>query len=254
MTNHALDSFLNDLRQLGMDRIVRLGGNSKEKWTWEYLLRNISWQMKKTTFEKSSQQTARYRVESLYTEGKSWCESLNSNELSWPAVREHLKSNYPNLLTCFTEIEHMDEARLDDIRLARKVGGFAYDFWCKGGDIHDAERLAKECESLLGEPPKFQVDVDDREEGSKYRVLDKIFLNAHAVAKASAAAEDDIWRLNLNERKALIQRWASEINPRTLQDKVAEIHRRHQLACSKRRDIYQEFDARCLAERKSFFF
>ena len=54
------------------------------------------------------------------------CESLNSQSLSWPAVRERLRSRYPDTLKCFTALEQIEDAKIADIRLARKAGGFAF--------------------------------------------------------------------------------------------------------------------------------
>jgi hypothetical protein len=42
MTNHAVDSFLEDLLKVGVKRIARVGGRSKEKWIKEYLISELS--------------------------------------------------------------------------------------------------------------------------------------------------------------------------------------------------------------------
>ena len=63
MTNHALDSYLEDLRNTGVTKLVRLGRGSKESWTQTYQLSNISRNMKKTTYEKSSLASSHLQVE-----------------------------------------------------------------------------------------------------------------------------------------------------------------------------------------------
>ena len=145
LTNHALDSFLADIRDAGILTFARVGSMSKESWTGEYDLKMLTRKLKKTTFERTSSQSAHHQVEGssphshrdvilnsagLWTEGVSWCESLNTSTLSWPAVREYLKHGDPAALACFVDIENTDQTRLADIRLARKVGGFAFEFWC----------------------------------------------------------------------------------------------------------------------------
>ena len=136
-TNHALDSFLKDIQQAGVTKFVRLGGNSKETWTKAFSLRAAARGLKKTTFERSRENQAHRQVEGLTTEGTSWCESLNSDVLSWPAVRELLKSRYPAILERFAGLEKVDSSRISDIRLARKAGGFAFDFWGTGTYISE---------------------------------------------------------------------------------------------------------------------
>ena len=250
MTNHALDSFLDDLRKSGIPGLIRLGGNSKEPWTKGIQLSAISRNMKKTSIERRDLSISRDQTEALTNEGTSWCESLSSQALSWPAVREHLKRSYPDTLKSFTALEQVEEAKLSDIRLARKAGGFAFEFWSCGGDIQDINRLLAHFESLLGDTHEFQEDADDHDVHTRSRVLDQIFWNADAAAKTNASSENDIWRLTLSERKDLLERWTVEIEPQTISDRTAEIHRRHQAATLRRQQLLNYIDARILAQRE----
>ena len=188
----------------------------------------------------------------LTTEGTSWCESLNADILSWPAIRELLKSRYPAILERFAGLEKVDSSRLSDIRLARKAGGFAYQFWATNGDINDLDRLLEKFSSMLGNQYEFQDDADDGGLQTKYRVLDNIALNAANTAASDAPSGSDIWKLTLKERQRLLNKWKEEIDPQTILDRTAEIHRRHQAAVSKRYEVYDEIDARCLQNRKQF--
>lgn len=45
-TNHALDSFLNDLRKDGITKLVRLGGGSQEQWIEAFRPRAITRRVK----------------------------------------------------------------------------------------------------------------------------------------------------------------------------------------------------------------
>lgn len=63
MTNHALDSYLEDLRKSGVKKLARLGGQSKEQWTKEYKLSVISRNVKRTTFERSSLSQCHNQIE-----------------------------------------------------------------------------------------------------------------------------------------------------------------------------------------------
>ncbi len=186
----------------------------------------------------------------LTTEGTSWCESLNANVLSWPAVRELLKLRYPAILERFAGLEKVDSSRLSDIRLARKAGGFAFEFWATGGDIHDLDRLLEKFSSMLGNQYEFQDDADDDDLRTRYRVLDNIALNAANTAASKSSPGCDVWTLTLKERQHLLNKWKEEIDTQTILDRTAELHRRHQVAVSKRVKVYLDIDARCLQDRK----
>ena len=186
----------------------------------------------------------------LTTEGTSWCESLNADVLSWPAVRELLKCRYPAILERFVGLERVDSSRISDIRLARKAGGFAFNFWGTGGDINDVDRLLEKFSSMLGSEFEFQDDADDGDLRTKYRVLDKIALNAANTAALDSSPDSDVWRLTLKDRHRLLDKWKEEIDPQSILDRTAEIHRRHQVAVLKRYEVYHDIDARCLQDRK----
>ncbi|KAL9127763.1 MAG: hypothetical protein Q9217_003421 [Psora testacea] len=245
LTNHALDSFLADLRDAGIVNFARMGSGSKETWTHEFELRKLTQKLKKTTLEKTSTQSAYHQVEGLWTEGTSWCESLNGGILSWPAVREYLTTHDPSVLANFTELETVDQGKLSDIRLARKAGGFAYEFWCSGGDLKDVERLLEHFNNMVGSNPF--LDVDDDAITTKHRVATDICCNADTVKQR--ASPHDLWAVSLREREKLLESWKENIEPRTILDRTAEIHRRHYLATHRKRAVFDDIDARSLANQ-----
>ena len=63
LTNHALDSFLSDLRDAGIVTFVRMGAGSKESWTQEFDHKKQAQKLKKTVYEKTSSQSAHLQVE-----------------------------------------------------------------------------------------------------------------------------------------------------------------------------------------------
>lgn len=65
-TNHALDSFLQDLLKDGVVNVARLGGGSREEWTKPYLLRELSSRLKRTQIEQSILSTSRLRLECMF--------------------------------------------------------------------------------------------------------------------------------------------------------------------------------------------
>lgn len=104
-------------------------------------------------------------------------------------------------------------------------------------------------ETMLGSNDLLN-GMEDADEGSRERVLATITRNAKRVG--SSGHENDVWTLALKQRKELSKKWKEEVNPWTIIDQAAEIHRRHQSAVSKKKDINQKIDARCLLKRKFF--
>lgn len=156
------------------------------------------------------------------------------------------------MLDQFAGLEKISESTLSDIRLARKAGGFAFEFWCAGGDIKDIDRLLEKVSSMLGEKGGAQSSdsEEDRDFQPRQRVFNNIVSNADAVAELNFTTGVDVWRLSLSERQALLTEWNEDINPQTISDRTAEIHRRHHTAICKRNELYHSIDARCLEQRK----
>jgi len=245
MTNHALDNFLGDLRQIGLSSFVRIGKNSKETWTQEFSMRNVSKRVKKTTLERSNAKTAHIQADALWTEGVSWCESLNCDTLCWPAVRELLEIKYPDILPCFADIAQVDESRLTDVRLARKGGGFAYEYWCDGGDLKDIARLLERFNKLLNKTPFMEENDDNITIDAHQRVVAQISQNASSHLERPSKV--DVWSLPMKEREKLLDQWKQEIELRNILDRTAEIHRRYQAVIQRKRNVHYEFDARVCA-------
>lgn len=138
---------------------------------------------------------------------------------------------------------------LSDIRLARKAGGFAFEFWCMGGDINDVDHLLQKFSTMLGNEYEFQDDARDHDLQTKYRVLNRIAQNAANVSPPNPSSENNVWKLVLPERTRLLQKWKQEIDPQTILDRTAEIHRRHQVAIFNQYEVMHDLDARCLQEQ-----
>ena len=104
-------------------------------------------------------------------------------------------------------------------------------------------------ETMLGSNDSLS-GMEDADECSRDRVLATIKKNAERAG--SSGNENDVWTLTLKERKELSKKWKEEVNPWTIIDQAAEIHRRHQSAVSKKKGVSQKIDARCLAQRKFY--
>lgn len=94
---------------------------------------------------------------------------------------------------------------------------------------------------------RFSTDGEVHDECALTRVWTTLERNATTIAKASD--KGDIWTLNMNERQRILQKWKEEIDPRTILDRTAEIHRRHQVAVSRKYQARSDIDIRCLGEQ-----
>lgn len=166
--------------------------------------------------------------------------------MSWPAARDHLRDKHPDILGRFTGLERVDQSILSDIRLARKAGGFAFEYWCAGGDIKDTNRLLEHFNTLLGNA-RFSDDHVIHDDNALTRVWTTFEGNAANIANASDAG--DVWKMSLGGRQQLLQTWKEEIDPRTVLDRTAEIHRRHRAAISRKQQARNDIDMRCLGEK-----
>ena len=199
------------------------------------------------TNEQQRSSSANHRVIGLATEGTSWSQSLNAESLCWPAVRELLKAKYPTIFNRFAGLEKVSDSALSDIRLARKAGGFAYEYWCTGGDIRDVDQLLEKFNSMLDtDNTGDETDADLR---TRQRVMDQIFSNVNQDFGSTTVVADDVWNLGLEERQSLLRSWKEELDLRTILDKTAEIHRRHQVAQNDKNKVRGDLDARCLEQQ-----
>ena len=238
-TNHALDSFLGDLRDRGITKIVRLGGKDTEDWLKPLRISEVRSKIKLTQSEWLPIKAARTRQHVLTREGLGWADGFSSTSFSWHVFKDHLKFNHQGVYEEFQEIERLN-AELRDLRRIKRYNGFGYAYWVQGGDLADIESLLDTVDSLLGKP------CSDSEESFRMKLLAHVKENAiHASTKSGG-----IWSMNLVERHAHVARWVEELNAWSLCDGLAEVHRRHQVAVRSLNSVYQPLDVKCLANQQ----
>lgn len=66
MTNHAVDSFLEDLLKVGVKKIARIGGGSKEKWTQDYSISELSGRVKERGSDRKRTSQDRWAARRSY--------------------------------------------------------------------------------------------------------------------------------------------------------------------------------------------
>ncbi|KAH8600108.1 hypothetical protein B0O99DRAFT_503550 [Bisporella sp. PMI_857] len=124
-TNHALDQFLEHLIEIGVEKIIRIGGQSKSKILEGKNLRVVSQGEAKTNSE-------RYLVARTYEElgriEQSITEALGSLHAThkgtdWNNLKHHLQSKYPRI---YSQFSRFDE---DGFEI---VGKDPFDVWTQG--------------------------------------------------------------------------------------------------------------------------
>ena len=182
-----------------------------------------------------------------YDQVVNWTQGLNQ-EVSWPALQHHLKATDKKAFEALSRIEYIETTSSRDNRVAKRAGGFAYEFWCQGGDINNVDHLLG-CFSATLENNDDMTSEDKSMERAKERV--QLAISRNAKRAANAVTGNDIWALPLKERRLLLQKWKQEMNPWTVVDQTAEVYRRHLMAVAQTIRNRDEIYLKCLAERRS---
>ena len=245
-TNRACDDFLLDSMKKGITKIARLGSNSKEERIKPYFLRELTGNMMLTGMERHKTSEARRQVDHLFRDGLGWAEALSKDMLGWHSLKDHLRTHHTTIYHHFASLEKID-TDVTDLRRTKGYSGFAYEFWMSGGDIQDVNALLDVLNTLLGD-----CDISSSSASSSLQFKEKIFAAVKCNTRLETGHSDSnqIWSLSLEERQNLVAQWIRELNPYKVCEGLAEIHRRHQEALSRKKLANLAIDARCLAKRQ----
>ena len=249
MTNHALDNFLADLYKQGITKLARIGANSKEGWIDRFTLPSLRKGFNKSSKEAALIGRAMDKVECLSTHGRGWCEAFNSGNLTWAAVQEHLRSKYKDAFESFSKVEPIRPRKASDLRSVRNGhGGFAFAYWCDGGDLEDIRGLARFFRYFIGETESLSADESSSSGASSSPIPPYQFpLPSSHTSKDST---NDVWSLTMQSREDLIAKWKGEISIFDSADKLAEVHQRYLKAQKEKKEVHEAVDARCLADQQ----
>lgn len=73
VTNHAVDSFLEELLKAGVKKIARVGGGSKEIWTRDYLISKLAGKLKNSDTDKKRIGRDRWATRRSYLSPLDFC-------------------------------------------------------------------------------------------------------------------------------------------------------------------------------------
>ncbi|KAB2101546.1 hypothetical protein AG0111_0g10456 [Alternaria gaisen] len=136
-TNHALDQFLEHLLDIGVKKLIRIGGMSKSKKLFNHNLRTIGDQETKTKSEKYMA-AVRYRsLEENESEAVKTFSGLHglSKRAQWQNLKAHIYEEYPRIYNQFR--------RVDDQGF-QTAGRHPFDVWIAGSETHHRPVLSPE--------------------------------------------------------------------------------------------------------------
>ena len=249
VTNHALDSFLKGLHAVGISNLARLGNGSKEDWLERFKVKHLarSKKFQASMAVNTVRRESRKYADALLVEGMAWCQALNEQRLSWPAVREYLSLHEPQILDEFTSVEPARTGRPSELLYARRAGGFAFEYWCEGGDLRDITSLLQKFDQLLDDT-EFLEREDDTDKTSLEHVRGSIALRVTSFLENESML--GIWSLTAEQRAELVHQWEEKIPLDSVLDRTVEIHRRYHVAVERRRQARAEYESQLLQEGK----
>lgn len=178
------------------------------------------------------------------------CDSVSSPErVGWFTVAEHLRANkhYHYILNQLV-ISTTPGDKLHKSGLAKRASGFPYVFWSSGGDLKVFDNsLAKEFAEFLG-----QNDPDGLKSIDNNAIIQCVLheIVSKAYENSQIAGEENIWKLSLPDRKALVLKWAKEIDQKAIARGILKIHFDHQEAVRQLQCIRQSTEVRCLLKQR----
>ncbi|KAH9865451.1 hypothetical protein J1614_009035 [Plenodomus biglobosus] len=121
-TNHALDQFLEHLLDIGFDKVIRMGGQSKSLKLRDHNLRSISKSEEKTKSEKYMASKTYKALEQSEKSSRSIFRALRDLEkwTGWDSIKSHIEEQYPTIYSQFREV---DEEGF------QTVGRHPFDLW-----------------------------------------------------------------------------------------------------------------------------
>ena len=221
-TNHALDSFLEDLVKKGVTNIARIGGGCVNPVIQDYDYQTVCQKALKAPKNKFYEAFSRKQRAVLESEGIGFAESLMKGKLGWCALKDHLRVHHPSE---FRQLSTQPQGAEFLIQRAMRYGGFVYEFWSNGGDINNMEQLLAAADTLLG-----SCELKGESDSLAAAVFKEKLLKTIESDAINKSRADPIWTLSISQRNALISKWIDEMNPWQTCDALAEVHRRHHVA------------------------
>ncbi|KAK5225217.1 hypothetical protein LTR47_009642 [Exophiala xenobiotica] len=212
LTNHALDSFLEDLRDAGVTGLVRIGGGSKEEWTNSINLKSLKRKTRLSKEDGFTMSTNITRKKETFADLDIMCKAVSSKlhtrNLPWQYVEDILFEKYP---------EH--HAQLSTNAPSVHAKAFTFEYWSGGGDLESIRDLHVELATRLNE---VSLERSKTPSGN----VDDILMDISYFAKkqSHAAGENSLWSLPISDRQRLLRQWDSEVDRERFAAKLTALY------------------------------
>lgn len=212
-TNHALDQFLEHLLANGIERIVRLGGRSKNLALQSHTLQAISKSGTRTKAEKRDVWACMQGLDTIEEDMGDVCAELSKSG-GWKAVKDHLATVHPQY--------HSDLYGADDGEGWTMVANTAklLENWVQGRGVRDGRNVARG----MGRSVDQLLRVDE-----------------------NTGTTPSIWAMSIPERDRLKAHWEQEIRD-SIEQRLRDTVREHSGINDALKQQYREFDKRCLEQ------
>jgi AAA domain len=238
LTNHALDTFLGGLKDVGVQNLVRIGGGSKEEWTKAISLREKRAKTALGREESSKVHDHKSEAASALAGINSWCQGQSAQELSgeanWFVVESGLLQDHRDVYDQFKGLAN-SPAMLP----------FLFSFWAKGGGLQEATILRTSILRSLSNAGHSSSSTQESPEDIE-RIMDEI--TSRASLQQSLLGASSIWNLSAAERRSLVEQWAEKFDPSTLAEELGRMYEQHQLLRKRSRQIFDERDVHVLLQ------
>jgi len=238
-TNHALDAFMTGLRDAGVDKLMRVGGASKEEWTRAINLRGLAREEQYTRGERGDRRRVDVEKDSNFAHLEAWCKGLSGEFLTgfpcWQHVSSIVEREYPHI-----------HSQLITKASEPRIQALTYNYWAKGGDLSTIESLQNE---LL---KRLHVDLDGKDDTGRALADAKALLTniaAFTKTQTTAAGANDVWRLPLDQRQALLVEWQAKVDKNRVTSKLCEVQKKHKRLTESVRSILEQKDIRVMQKQ-----
>ena len=199
-TNHALDQFLEHLIEVGIDKVIRIGGESKSQVLEGKNLRLATQGEAKTGAEKYLLGRSYGELEVLERRVKFKLNALHKGRLDWATLKPHLVQNYSHIYSQFSRKDR------EGFELVSKIEPF--DLW-KIGQGEDHGKLvdcAGTMKNILKKANRkiYDLSISDRQTLLKYwlhemhvELMDDVFeavRETEKIKKQIAQVHDEVDR------------------------------------------------------------
>lgn len=234
LTNHALDNFLGDLRNAGVQKLLRIGAGSKEEWTNAINLNSRNRKPRFTREESMALSANSTHKKETSADLELVCKALSAQNrigtVSWHYIEGILEMNDPGLHAQFTANSDNPIAR-----------AFTFEYWSKGGDLENLRTLHVELASRLAQMSrKHDEDVASAVDSVLLEISDK------ASAENSRTGNNSVWNLPLGERQKLLHEWEREVDAEQVARKITALYFDFQDCAVTAKKIKNKRDARTM--------